>query len=396
VVGTNAASMLSAIDYQLRVGSGQGESAPTEPLRRTSRLIRAPGEGYICQGSTFGQVLKQRNAERLAPLQQQPQSLLPRLRVRGREPLFFGGFNAGKASTMPRANLFPRPHGPSPPPAIGHSLAQTCWHLQYAQSHAAYYKSMASDPGRHAEYLSTAIKKLRPKTVGDVGGSSNFLSEVHLAVCRAKYSCTLAAPGMTMRGLHFRVDDNRVLCISNSASPAAREVLGYIVDVEQGVRIYAHPSLNSPAVGHRAYGARLRGYAPVHFWVALLQGEGWIHVAPAPGQLRSPVSALGRPPLATSELTSEHGFARYFVLPPDADVSTAEARMERGFFVVDFERTPPPEPEEPEAAVEVEAEVETEVETETGGEAGEAMPVQAQLANAPPNSPEEFRHGSQR
>ncbi len=99
--------------------------------------------------------------------------------------------------------------------------------------------------------------------------------------------------------------------------------------------VHAYPSLRAPKVGTKESGKRFRGYAPVHFWVALAQGEGWVRVDAAA------LRVLGRPPLSALETASPRGFARFLRLPDDAELATATARMVDGFFKVEMQRRPP-------------------------------------------------------
>ena len=165
-----------------------------------------------------------------------------------------------------------------------------------------------------------------------------FLSELHLSEGpRRTYEVVLAAPGASRSDIHFHIGEDRVLRVSNTPSPVARDVYTYAVDAQEGVPIFSHASLKAPIIGHRRHGERLPGYAPIHFWVALLSGEGWVRVAQDPGKACG-LTALGRPPLGARDVGSERGFARYLILPEDADIESASGRLERGFFTIQMGR----------------------------------------------------------
>jgi len=164
-----------------------------------------------------------------------------------------------------------------------------------------------------------------------------FLSEPRITVGpNSTYLVTLAAPNAKQGDLHYRVDAG-ILIISNSDAPLHRETLTYTVDSMDSVPVYAYPSLQAPIIGIRRSGQRLRGFAPCHFWVNLLMGEGWIRLEPGAG-CRCSLSVLGRPPLDTDASSSSRGFARYQRLPPDAEPYQATATLRGGFFTITIPR----------------------------------------------------------
>ena len=109
------------------------------------------------------------------------------------------------------------------------------------------------------------------------------------------------------------------------------------------LEVRAYPSLNAPVVDRRERGERMRGHAPVHFWIELAHGAGWVRYEP------DAVQVLGRGPLSAEEAASPAGFARWVRLPPDCDLESASAGMAKagGFFAVRFARIKPEDMEPP-------------------------------------------------
>mmetsp|Transcript_23533 Transcript_23533/g.47022 ORF Transcript_23533/g.47022 Transcript_23533/m.47022 type:complete len:133 (-) Transcript_23533:326-724(-) len=118
-------------------------------------------------------------------------------------------------------------------------------------------------------------------------------------------------------------------------------MLTFTVDALEGVPVYAHPSLRAPIISHRRVGQRLRGFAPVHFWVCLMMGEGWVRLSTEAGSGRSSLTVLGRPPLGADYVSASRGFARYKLLPSDADYSQATATLSGGFYTISMPRHVP-------------------------------------------------------
>ena len=238
-------------------------------LRRDVLSVRRPGDGGVWIGPTLHTGLQA--SKQAAPIT---------LRVRGREMYFedqiWSPMVQGRLTSLHSSELSPPL---SPQIRARQSLEPRSMQTRrHELGHEAYRKSLA-------------LKDCTP---------SSFLSELHVAMTPEKVTCYVAAPGLTESDLHYAIDGH-ALCISNSLTPGMRQVLTFSVDAVQGVPVFAHPSLCAPIIGHRPYGERLRAFGPVHFWVALVQGEGCVRVVPAPGAMRGPLLPLGRPPLDASE-----------------------------------------------------------------------------------------------
>ena len=170
---------------------------------------------------------------------------------------------------------------------------------------------------------------------------TGLLSELHMSLDGDKYTVVCAAPGMKRDDLHYQVDPlSRILRVSNAPEPENREILTYLTLSELDVHEY--PSSNAPIVGQRQPGNRLRGYAPVHFWVGLLHGDGWVRL-----DLKNPaLRVLGREDdggqLSAHEATNSSGFARFIRLPKDANLNAITAGIRSGFFEVTVPRHMPP------------------------------------------------------
>ena len=195
-------------------------------------------------------------------------------------------------------------------------------------------------------------ERLASREVGSCGAKEVLLSELHvLSPTTDTYRVLLFAPGARRSDLFFGVEKG-VLRVSNAPEPTARDMLTYAVDEPAGVRVYSHPSAHARCVGTHPLGARLRGYAPVHFWVALAMGEGWVRVGE--GGARPGLRPMGREPFSFEECAASSGFARYLSLPADADPDSAVARMEPGgVFTLTFTKrtgSRPPTPESDDAA----------------------------------------------
>ena len=187
--------------------------------------------------------------------------------------------------------------------------------------------------------VATAIK---PKTLVT---TEPLLSELALSATADGYRVTCAAPSIPLSDVHMSVDTaSRVLRISNAAEPPQREVVSYVV--RQPRTIYAFPSFKAPEVGMLEEGKRIRGHLPTHFWVALLQGEGWVRYEEAS------LNILGRPPLTCEEAMAPVGMPRFIKLPEDAELETLGevTPVDGGFFAIDCQRKPPQPPVEPATA----------------------------------------------
>lgn len=186
-----------------------------------------------------------------------------------------------------------------------------------------------------------------------------YVSELHMSEDPDAYTVVLAAPGSKRSDFYWSIDEEakppvgyvpppdgapepvtHVLRVSNAAQPAERKLLSWVVDAEEGVPVYAAPSASAPRLCTKPQGERLQGYAPVHFWVALTMGDGWIRVGERAQIGRPTLRLLGdRPPLSVEEATATDGFARYLALPDDIDLVMCGARgaqlvtsWERGGF----------------------------------------------------------------
>ena len=184
-----------------------------------------------------------------------------------------------------------------------------------------------------------------------------LLSELHIArpARPDTYTVFMAAPGAVDGDLHHHVDPlTKVLRVSNAEEPVESAAVTYLVDEPWGVPVYAHPSFDAPVVAFRRRGERLRGYTPVHNWVCLMLDEGFIFAGTHHRQCsKSPLQVLEAIhdgadanvagtalPLGADESSSSQGFARYLLLPPDADADAVSARLDRraGLFVVEVGR----------------------------------------------------------
>ena len=188
--------------------------------------------------------------------------------------------------------------------------------------------------------MSAAAASVKPSNREEL-----LLSELHVTATKEAYEITCAAPNATAaEQLHCSVDPmQHVLRVSNASEPPDRGVVTFQV-VRASVNVHAYPSSNAPVVGTKGKGERIRGHLPVHFWVELAQGGGWIRMSGGPS---AELHVLGRPPLTADELVSEQSFSRYIRLPADADVDNCgDLVMHRikGFFSVEVPRLAAPSP----------------------------------------------------
>lgn len=196
-------------------------------------------------------------------------------------------------------------------------------------------------PSRSPTRMSRTARVSRPSAPAETAAASSsspagYISELHLHASTTTYTVVCAAPGLTRADLHHKVEhEQRILRVSNAAEPEERAVLAYALRTH--LDVYEYPSLRAPVVDHKQRGDRIRGHAPVHFWIALANGAGWVRYEP------SALEVLGRGPLKTHEASAPTGFARWVRLPPDTDLDSASAGMAKagGFFAVRFKRLPP-------------------------------------------------------
>ena len=189
-----------------------------------------------------------------------------------------------------------------------------------------------------------SYNKIREVTAAAVSIKSSrrselLLSELQVSAAEGKYTVVFAAPNAALTDLHVAADaEHKVLTVSNAEAPQERELLTF--QVREQLVIYAYPSFKAPQIGTRSKGERVRGHLPIHFWVGLAQGEGWVHLEAGP---RASLYVLGRAPLTAEEMSSPNAFARFVRLPEDADLGTASPleKAVGGLFSLTIERTPP-------------------------------------------------------
>ena len=172
--------------------------------------------------------------------------------------------------------------------------------------------------------------------------SSPLISDIHVSCTPTSYTAVVAAPGARQGSLFYAIDSSLVLRVSNAAEPEVRAVHQYAVEALR-VAVHSYPSLQAPRIEYKFLGERFLGCAPVHFWVAISGGQGWIRIDDP--LISSPTLAvLDREPFSMAELRAARGFARFTKLPPDADAGTASARLMRdGLFLIEMRRRPPGE-----------------------------------------------------
>ena len=179
-----------------------------------------------------------------------------------------------------------------------------------------------------------AAEAIKPQKIDT---TEQLLSELQLSVTADGYKVTCAAPNMQVADLHLSIDTaSRVLRLSNAPEPSEREVFTYMA--RRSCTIYAFPSFNAPKTGVVEEGKRLRGHLPTHFWVGLVQGNGWVRHDEAC------LSILGRPPLTVEEAMAPLGLPRFILMPEDADLETCGelTPVHGGFFTIECKRKPLP------------------------------------------------------
>ena len=136
-----------------------------------------------------------------------------------------------------------------------------------------------------------------------------YVSELHMSQDKDTCTVVLAAPGASLGDLHYSFEEHTskaapsttVLRVSNTNEITERTMLSYAVDIDGGVPVYAAPSVQAPIVRVKQLGERIRGFAPVHFWVALAMGEGWIRVGEPSATCPAATATLPlAPPLPSS------------------------------------------------------------------------------------------------
>lgn len=137
--------------------------------------------------------------------------------------------------------------------------------------------------------------------------------KLRLTPARNGYVARLSLPpDVSVRNLAFSVsDDGSLIIVEGVASATGIEYL-----VHHTTAVVASPS-RSRTLGHAHAGAVLQGSAPVHGWVELAEGQGWLS-----DRFLEPVRRFaGRP----------RRFEASAALPDDANVDAAERSSSDGF-----------------------------------------------------------------
>lgn len=178
----------------------------------------------------------------------------------------------------------------------------------------------------------TTKEAIKPKKIE---ATQPLLSELQLSKTADGYKVTCAAPNMQVTDLHLGVDTvSGVVRVSNAPEPPQREVCNYMA--LRPCTIYAFPSFKAPTTGVVEEGKRVRGHLPTHFWVGLVQGNGWVRHDEAS------LTICGRSPLTVEEAMAPLGLPRFIKMPDDADLETIGelTPASDGFFTVECKCKP--------------------------------------------------------